>query len=328
MTKSNVVPTIEKDIEIWDTQKAVVNQDVEQSKIRAYFFNEGALNLSFEEEVFVEKEWNKFLDKNPKARNNLIPYHIQYGNNTKIHEGLKDVDVELTLHVTGFKYQQVFNRTAENKHLLNLANQKKILSCSTHVHLLSKDGKLLYGTKKNQFNQLSGFGGFPQVAENYKINNEEFMLELKVHDAVKQGLSKEIGTFTNNISEMNYVGLVFVGRHNQGLRGTDLDFLVTLDANAQDIIANFEETNQHAKKLIPVEFEPKAMAEFVTWANSEDRNMSPCAMGCMYNIAKAFHGDKAGEEISERVNNVTELVVTPSLNGNVYAEMLSQRVYE
>ncbi|MBI4918690.1 hypothetical protein HY837_02080 [archaeon] len=337
MTKSNVVPTIEKDIEIWDSQKLAVNEKVKNSRIRAFFFHRGISDLSFEDEVFVEKEWNKFLDQNPKARNNIIPYHYQYWNNKdndnliepqSVNEGRNDVDVALSLHVAGFKYQQVFNRTPENKKLIPKANQQNILSCSTHVHLLSKDGKLLYGTKKNQFNQLSGFGGFPQVAENYEEDACAQLLELKIYDAVKEGLSKEIGTFASNISEMKYVGLVFVGRHSQGLRGTDLDFLVTLDANAQDIITNFEETNQHAKKLIPVEFDPKSMAEFVTWANSEDRNMSPYAMGCMYNVAKAFHGDKTAENIQDRANNFTELVVTPSLNGNVYEEMLKNRVYE
>ncbi|PIN80892.1 hypothetical protein COV11_03020 [Candidatus Woesearchaeota archaeon CG10_big_fil_rev_8_21_14_0_10_30_7] len=336
MTKSNVVPTIEKDIEIWDSQKLVVNKDVEQSQIRTFFFYKGIMDLSFEEEVLVEKEWNKFLDKNPKARDNLIPYQFQYWNNIgrdkleheSLNESRRDASIELNLHVAGFKYQQVFNRTPENKRWVPEANKQNILSCSTHTHLLSKDGKLLYGTKKNQFNQLSGFGGFPQIAENYRVNLQEYALELKIHNAVKQTLSKEIGVFTDKISEMNYLGLVFVGRHSQGLRGTDLDFLVSIDANAQDIINNFEETNQHAKKLIPVEFEPKAMAEFVTWANSEDRKMSPYAMGCLYNIAKAFYGDNAAEEISDRVYTFGELcVVNPSLNGNVFEQMLKDRVY-
>ncbi len=337
------VPEREHDIEIWDTPRRPVflSEDPTKSPMQVKIRNTKFAGLPMPLESFVESEWNSFQGANPKAQDNMTTYHEAYEREEGFPEDFPQRDtVSINLNTAGFRYQQVFNRTPRNKHLLGEANNHGILTCSTHTHIMSTDDVLLYGTKKNQFDQISGFGGFPQVASSHYMKNYGLINEdtgefkkwcmLDMHKAVVERLRPEIGAFSERIKNISYVGLVFVGRHSQGLRGTDLDFLVQIDSTADELIEGFEETHQHARKLIPVPNGGAEIAIFIKQAKCEGKTISPYALGCMYNIAQTYEHNQGSEKVAEAILETGGdiVVVTPPVQGNVFESMLSNRVYD
>lgn len=109
-------------------------------------------------EKTVNQRWAENCAKNPKAKDNPILY---------LAEPIT-IDQETVRAVTeerGFKYTYLFNRNPDFHSRTGELSDHKLLSISTHCHLITKDGKITFGTKKNQFNQISGFAGFPNLKE-------------------------------------------------------------------------------------------------------------------------------------------------------------------
>ncbi len=203
--------------------------------------------------------------------------------------------ITMNTDVRGFNYTYAFNRDKNLYHLVDELNKNKLLSISTHVHLLTKDNKLLFGTKKNQFNQISGFSGFPNVDEDSDIVNGERVLD--VYKTIVNRLRPEIGYLVDSIDSIIPLGITYV--NTLGLRGTDNDFLVKIDEMSYKAKKRFEENSQFKKELHSVDFEPKKVNEFLLWANSNGRVMSRYAMGCVYQEVMNQFGKKEGKKTFE-----------------------------
>ena len=334
------VPEREHDIEIWDTPRRpiLLSEDPLKSSVQVAIRNTKFSGMPVCIEALVEAEWNLFQKANPQAQDNMTTYHATYDRGEGVPEDVSQRDtVDIHLRTAGFRYQQVFNRTPKNKKLLSQANAYGVLTCSTHAHIVTSDGFLVYGTKKNQFDQISGFGGFPQVSNahyDWPLRDDTGEpigdTKLDMRKAVVERLRSEIGLFADKIDSVQYVGFVFSGRIAQGLRGTDLDFLVSVDATSDDVVRGFEETHQHKRKLIPVKAEIECVASFIKQMASEGKKISPYALCCMYNVAHALDGKSGAEHVANSIRETGGdiVIVTPQISGNVFRSALSNRLYD
>ncbi len=243
-------------------------------------------------EAEIDVMWQKNLEKNPKAKDAQILYLER-----SVDTGVSNIPWVLAhASVRGFRYTQAFNRTKEFHNRTEELSTYRLLSFSTHSHLITKDGNILFGTKKNQFNQISGFGGFPNVAEDADGGF------LDVYRTVKNRLKPEIGDLVQAISNITAVGVVYVD--TPALRGTDSDYVVMLDETAANVQKRFEESYQFERKLHIVEFNPTKMCEFVKEVHQKGGVMSNYAMGCLYAETTAYFGAPETEKVLETVRSV------------------------
>jgi hypothetical protein len=156
-------------------------------------------------------------------------------------------------NVRGFKYTHAFNRNPQFHGLTDELSEYRLLSLSTHCQLVTKDNKVLFGTKRNQFNQISNFSGFPNVDED--STHAEGRRYLDIYRTMKNRLAQEIGGLVKMYDRIQAVGITYV--NTPGLRGLDSDYLVPLSETADNARKHFEESFQFEKELYVVDFEPK-----------------------------------------------------------------------
>ena len=298
-------------IQIWNTLKIKSSEELNPITNDFVVKLVEAKQMPQSLEVEVDAEWQKNVQKNPKAKNAPIIYLEDPLNEGCYNDGEPFVIAHAS--VRGFKYTHAFNRTKEFHARTNELSDYRLLSFSTHGHLITRDGKILFGTKKNQFNQISGFGGFPNVAEDA---DGSF---LDVYRTVKNRLKPEIGDLVQAIRNITAVGIVYVD--TPALRGTDSDYVVELDETATNVQKKFEESYQFERRLHIVEFEPAKMCDFIKDVHQKGGVMSNYAMGCLYAETKAFFGAPEAEKILEAVRSVGASI--EAVNRTTYFEQKS-----
>lgn len=289
------IPTTEiPTIQIWNTFRASVGGELNpiENPFVVDILQSRPVPALLEAEV--DAEWQKNVQKNPKAKDAQILY-LESSVDTGV-SGDKTPWVLAHASVRGFKYTQTFNRMKEFHGRTEELSAYRLLSFSTHSHLVSKDGKILFGTKKNQFNQISGFGGFPNVAEDA---DGSF---LDVYRTVKNRLKPEIGDLVQAIRNITAVGVVYVD--TPALRGTDSDYVVELDETAENVQKKFEASYQFERKLHIVEFEPSKIKDFIQDVHRKGGVMSNYAMGCMFAEVEAFFGKPEADKVLETIRSI------------------------
>ena|GEM_PF-4146992 len=247
-----------------------------------------AKELPEELESKVDENWRRFCIKNSHAKGNNILYLAE-----PVISGEPITAVTEERH---FKYTQAFNRDEILSNPAEVLRKYRLLSISTHCHLVTKDGKILFGTKKNQADQVSGFSGFPDVDEDsVDVDGKKY---LKIYQTMLNRLRAEIGYLVDAIDSINAIGITNVNTPH--LRGLDFNYVVRLDEKAANVKQRFQETWQFEKELFAVDFEPEKMVEFVKEIH-KDRMMSRYALGCMYLEIKAFFGEKEAEKLLKTV---------------------------
>ncbi|MEK7845634.1 MAG: hypothetical protein AAB257_01575, partial [Nitrospinota bacterium] len=183
---------------------------------------------------------------------------------------------------------KAFNRNPNFYDRTEELNQYKLLHLSTHCHLKTTDNMLLFGTKKNQSNQISGFGGFPNVEkESIKIEGESY---LDIYKTLCNRLTAEIGTLVSEIESIQAVGITYVD--NPCLRGVDLDYLIELNETSDNARKQFKASAQFKRCLFTVEFKPTKIAAFIEGIYQQKREMSPYALGCIVAEIGGMYGMK------------------------------------
>lgn len=159
--------------------------------------------------------------------------------------------------------------------------------------------------KKNQFNQISGFGGFP--------NAEEDSVELKgkkylgIYGTIKKRLHSEIGYLVDAVDNIKAVSITYVDTPN--LRGTDSDYLVHLAETSDNAKKRFKESSQFEREIFDIDFEPKKIIGFINEVYKKKKEMSKYALGCSYAVMKAYYGI---EESNKLLKTIKDLGITIS----------------
>lgn len=205
-------------------------------------------------------------------------------------------------NVRGFKYTYSFNRNPNFYDMTEVLRDYSLLSLSTHCHLVTKDNKLLFGTKRDQFNQISGFSGFPHAEEDsYERDGKRF---LDIYGTILNRLEEEIGYLVRAVDSISTVGVVYVD--TPGLRGIDSDYLIRLDESSTNAQRRFRESSQFERELYVVDFEPDKMVDFIRNIYSQGKQMSKYALGCSYAIMKSYFGKKESKKFLKTIQELGE----------------------
>jgi len=283
------------EIQIWNTYRQIIcNKDKVKGKFQVTVdMNPPPLSDLIKNKV--KKHWDEQVKENPRMTINPIlfltdPIEIDEEKN----------NIRIKTNVRGFDKTHAYNRNPKFQRYTGELRNNSLLSISTHGHLITNDDKVIFGTKKNQFNQISGFSGFPNVKEDtVTIDGKTY---LDVCKTIENRLRPEIGDIVDHIETIEAVGVTYVNR--PGLRGLDSNFAFYLDISADKAKELFSESFQFTKKLYAVDFNPDSLAEFYTQIFREGKQMSPYALGCSVAIANANFGDEGSRQIMDAIESV------------------------
>lgn len=259
----------------------------------------------------VDEKWNAELSKNSKLKDNLTTYL-----ESPLFKDEKTGIMHINVISRGYRYSHVYNRTQDFYDLFEDLKKYKLLSISTHCHIISKDNKILFGTKKNQFNQISGFSGFINVNEDSVIINEEKFLD--VYKCIINRLKSEIGESVKLISSIKAIGMVYV--NTVALRGIDLNFIVNIDDIAENIQKTFEESYQFEKKLYVVDFKPECLMSFFQEIHIQGKQMSKYALGCAYNVMNYYFGKDTSDKLLELIRKDIGISISTTNETNYFKD--------
>jgi hypothetical protein len=301
---NEIKPEPMSEIQIWNMFGEIpISDDGEGDRLCIRVSND-ATPLPEELEKKVDENWQATTAKSPNAKDNKILF-------LRSPVIVSDGDITVDTNVRGFRYTQAFNRNPEFQELTDALNAYKLLSISTHAHLLTKDGKLLFGTKKNQFNQISGFSGFPNAAEDCIDADGE--KRLAIYGTILNRLKGEMGHLTGAIKDMYALGVVYV--NTPGLRGLDTDYFIKLDETAEKAAERFQESFQFDKQLHVVDFHPDKVIGFVKDIHAQGKKMSKYALGCEYLVMKTYFGEKEANRLLDAVRSLGITMSTDNETG-------------
>lgn len=293
-------------IQIWNNFGPIeIPTDIRKSKFTINV-NPEAQPLPESLEKEVNSNWKETQRKNPNAKNNTVLYLIppkpeQTGQEVQIHTNAR-----------GFKYTQAYNRNKDWHQRTDELNAHKLLTLSTHCSILTQDNKLLFGTKRNQSNQISQFSGFPNVEEDCVTTGERRTLD--VYGTILNRLRPEIGSLVDAVDSITALGITYVD--TPGLRGTDTDYVAKIDVTADRAQQLFQETAQFQKQLFQADFEPDKIREFVKNITRQGKTMSRYALGCLYLATNAYFGEKEAEKFKRTITrNIKESISTKNTTG-------------
>src|SRR3989338_11686181 len=293
------------EIQVWNTFGPIrINETVGETQFRMRI-DTTPLPLPSDLQARVNENWVAVTAKSPNAKDNLVLYVT-----SPVVEENGVIVIPTTART--FRYTAAFNRNPTFHDDVAALNQHRLLTISTHCHLVTRDGKLLFGTKVNQFNQISGFAGFPNAAkEAVEIDGTTY---LNTYETVRGRLADELKNLSPAVQSINAVGIVYVGR--KALRGTDVDYLVRLDETAteaqrifRDSYKDAKQADQFSRDLFAVDFNPSAVSEFIEQVHREGKAMSPYAMGCAVAVANAYFGMEEAERVCTAVREKAGITI-------------------
>jgi len=239
----------------------------------------------------IDQAWGGLVKDKPNMKDGTVLFvqDIAYDAENK--------KVLINAEKKGFSRLHFFNRREENYPRVDELVRHHMLGISTHTHLLSEDGYLLFGTKKNQFDQISGFGGFPQEEDYSEHSVNPYQPAIR---SVKAELPSVLQPLLDDPYLLRATGITYVD--DPRLRGTDMDFLVGIKANAKDIVEAFEANAQFEKRLHRVEYSPRSVRNFLLMYEGAGKVISPYAIGAEVATMHAF-GQDAANMVAEGTKN-------------------------
>jgi hypothetical protein len=277
------------EIQIWhENPKPVFHLDKENKTMITHTnfrinILEDKVSLPEDLEVRVSESWDSACEKKSLKDNPVLYLDSIEGDQINSREG-------------GFRYTYAFNRDMDFYNDVSSLNKYRLLTLSTHSHILTKDGRLLFGTKRDQFNHISGFGGFP----NFDTDLDARGRILEIHRSLSNRLVPEIGELVDSIVSIEALGITYVNR--PGLRGTDVDFLIRLDEPSWKVKEKFESNAQFKNELYVVDFDPVEIRKFIWSVFDSGKEMSPYALGCEYLVNESEFGE--GDKYIKSLNRM------------------------
>ncbi len=206
---------------------------------------------------------------------------------------------EIDTDVRGFRHTYVFNRDPAFYSRWEDVATHDLLSLSTHCHLRTADNQLLFGRKTNQDDQVTGFSGFPDMSTETATVDDEIYLDTV--STIENRLEPETGELADTITDISAVGVTYVD--TPGLRGTDSDYLVTLDVDADTAEDLFTPKEQFHDDLYTVDFSPDAITTFIEETGRGEHSLSDYAKGCLYAEVNAFYDEAAATDVAETIQD-------------------------
>lgn len=205
------------------------------------------------------------------------------------------------IHLLHGKYSRTnyFNRTLEGHNKTQELNQYRALSASTHVLLTAGDNNnptILYGTKTNQQNHVSGFGGFPQANTDYNTTDKHINLHQTIHNRLEPEITPEI---TKHLTEVRALGITYVNQPQ--LRGADMNFHAHIDADPKEVQARFKENAQFKKHLYTTPLDANAINKLYEELTQRKSTISPYAAGCATQAIHAYQGPKQAKKFAKNI---------------------------
>lgn len=288
-------PTHQPTIQIWNSfgngTGGIPVRDVPDPSLLITVDEAPALPPAVED--IVTQSWNAALQKNPKLKDNPTTY---LAGEPVVTEG----GITVPTVARGFRYTFAFNRDKANHDRMDELDRHKLLTLSQHTHIVTADGKLMFGVKSNQSNQISGFSGFPNVDEDTTSYDGRRVLDLKA--LTNHRLLSEIGKLVDSVRDITATGITYVGV--PGLRGTDANYLITIDETAAAIERTFKESDQFKKDLFFVDWNPRSLATFFTERTDLGNTISRYALGAGFNNIRAVFGDAEAQEYLAAVSAI------------------------
>lgn len=278
-------------VELWDTPDDAI--DVLET---------GAGGIIFEVEEYrdlsgycgdlaekLDEVWDEAVESSRELSNGDVPYLV-----SRRQEGDKR---SFALEFRPFSHTHAFNRNQAYEGSWSDIDRCNMLHISTHGHLLTEDGYLLFAVKTNQDDQISGFSGFPRqdldediIAED---GGERF---LDIERVMTNRMRPEIGdVLTETLGDISYTGITYVD--NDNLRGADADYLVRVDTDKESAKDMFDPHEQFEGELYAVEFSDEGLADFIREKYSEGYETSPYAVGAMINEVRSVRNESSDEII-------------------------------
>lgn len=295
----------ESEIQVWNTLGPIkINENVSDTHFRVRI-DADAIPLPTDLQARVDENWAAVTAKSPTAKDNSVLY---------VTGAMAEEDGVIVVPTTArnFRYTAAFNRNPIFHDEIDSLNKHKLLTISTHCHVVTRDGKLLFGTKINQFNQISGFAGFPNAAK--EIVEIDGTTYLNTSEAVHSRLADELRNLSPAVDSIEAVGMVYVGR--KALRGTDVNYLVRVDETAteaqrifRDSYQDYQKGDQFSRDLCVVDFNPLAVGKFIEKIHGEGKALSPYAMGCTVAVAQAYFGTEGAEQVCTAVREKAGITI-------------------
>ena len=135
------------EIQIWNSFDSI---DIHSSPLENGILIEiqdSAKTLPEELEKAIDGNWKKSIEEKELVDNQIL--YLSMPIECKHPSG----KIIIPTNARGFKYNQAFNRNPDFHVRVDELNKYKLLSISTLCYLITKDDKLLFGTKINQNNQ-------------------------------------------------------------------------------------------------------------------------------------------------------------------------------
>ena len=134
---------VKPEIQVWHSFEDAYN--IEADVLSNNFLIEikdNAKSLPKELQDRVDGVWNSACEKNPKMKDNPVLFLESLS-------VIEDGKFTANTNTRGFKHTFAFNRNADFQDLTDELRDYSLLTFSTHCHLVTKDNKILFGTKKN-----------------------------------------------------------------------------------------------------------------------------------------------------------------------------------
>ena len=243
----------------------------------------------------INRNWNRTIEKNPGMYESYVPFLISMSG---------EEEKTIQAQARPFSVISAYHRNTRFYDREQEVQDHSLMHLSSLVHLVTRDNYLLFGTKSNQANQISGFGGFPNIEK--ESEDSEGDMYLNIQTSLEKKLSHEIGKeLVKTIAHIDAVGMTYT--NTLGLRGVDLDYLAELDIPADDAAQLFQESAQFKKSLYKVPFNPLSIQKFITDVyhipgnDGNERNMSRYALGALYHAVHAHYGKDEAENVRDTI---------------------------
>ena len=253
-------------------------------------------------EDLIDETWKENLDKHPNSQNNRVPFMARGYGPKQIQNG-----IGLEVVMGNFSDLIFFNRRAENSHYIEeMANEGRLdtSQVSTHYHIITNDGHVIFAQKSNQFNQMSGFGGFPNAdSHTKKLDNGSKILD--IYSFINENANKELGNeIAENIAGIYSIGSTYVSR--PGLSGSDLNFIVQVDMSADEFIEKFQTSDQfkNGKKIVKVGLNPQELSNYIRETYEAGDEFSPYALGCEAIVMRTLFTEEQNKVYFDTLNDL------------------------
>lgn len=280
--------SLENKIEIWKTfPKVLARKNPRENRIKAKVTR---LTLKSSSE-YLESMASRY--RRPQDTPDLVPYLVGMVDDVVFVEGKP------------FTYASAFNRNPELFDKENDVNKHKLLQLGIHAHVVTSDNKLVYGFKKNQGNQITGFGGFPNVATDVTYLGRDCFLHF--YKAVMRKLQSELGPeLSSSVKRINMLGITHVSQ--PGLRGCDISVLVESSANMNTFNTHFKESEQFQKPLMYVNMNPDTLP-YLPIAFKDYGEISPYALATLFLVTGFKFGPDVQKNFTDSVSEASGIEI-------------------